>query len=109
MLKRDFDLDELDFDIYSSQQFATVVFDRSEDAENVLITVIRNGMVIQFSGDNLYNPSLRRSSSCVYVKEECTESVLKICTIQHKGNTFLEARSVSKKEIDYLFNGDLEL
>ncbi len=95
--------DELGFMEYSSQQFATVLFDRSEDAEQCLITVIKDGKINQFDGDNTYNPSMRRHASCVYVMEESHTNFIKICTIQHKGCTLVEVHSVSNEECDYLF------
>ena len=91
------------FNEYSSQQFATVIFDRDEDAEETLITVIKDRKINQFDGNNKYNPSTRRRSSCVYAKEECDDSYIKICTIQHKGETAIEIHSVSQDELDYLF------
>lgn len=96
--------EEIDFEVNSSQQFATVVFDRAEDEEEALITVIKGGMINQFKGSNEYNPSIRRRSTCVYVKEEWEDGkVIKICTIQHKGITLLEVRSVDQAELEYLF------
>lgn len=94
----------INFEEASSQQFATVLFDRPEDSEKTLITVIKDGKINQFDGDNKYNPSARRHSSCVYVKEEWSDGkTIKICTIQHKGITLVEAHSVSEDEINYLF------
>jgi hypothetical protein len=96
--------DDIDFEVYSSQQFATVLFDWGEDQEETLITVIKGRKINQFNGDNKYNPSMRRHSSCVYVKEEGTGGgTIKICTIQHKGVTLVEVHSVSNDEINYLF------
>lgn len=98
--------DDVDFEIYSSQQFATVVFDRAEDEEHVLITVIKNGKINQFEGNNNYNPSARRVSTCIYTREEAENEdgkVIKICIIQHKGTTLVEVHSVDKEELDYLF------
>jgi Cdc6-like AAA superfamily ATPase len=95
--------EEIDFEEYSSQQFATVLFDRSEDAAETLITTIKEGKINQFDGDNRYNPSARRHSSCVYVREEGDRKTIKICTIQHKGTTLVEVHSVSEEELNYLF------
>ncbi len=97
----------IDFEECSSQQFATVMFDRSEDSDSVLITVVGSGKINQFDGDNKYNPSLRRHSSCVYVKEEWDDGdTIKICTIQHKGHTLVEVHSVLQDELDYLFKNN---
>lgn len=96
--------EEISFEECSSQQFATVLFDRAEDSEKTFITVIKDGKINQFDGDNKYNPSGRRHSSCVYVKEEWSDGkTIKICTIQHKGVTLIEIHSVSESEINYLF------
>lgn len=98
-----------DFEFNGSQQFGTVSFDRKEDSEKTLITVIYKGNVRQFEGGNLFNPSGRRSSSCVYVKEECSNKCIKICTVQHKGITYLCVEKVSRDEVIYLFGeGPLE-
>jgi len=103
ILKR-IEYEEIDFEVNSSQQFATVVFDRAEDEEEALITVIKGGMINQFKGSNEYNPSIRRRSTCVYVEEEWEGGrVIKICTIQHKGITLLEVFSVDQAELEYLF------
>ncbi len=102
-----FELDEeiSDFDNYS-HQFATVSFDRGEDDKDVTITVIHEGKVTQWMGDNTYNTSLRRQSSAVYLKEESEDGeVAKLCTIQHKGITYLELHKVSASEYSYLFEG----
>jgi len=95
--------DDIGFEVDSSQQFATVLFDRDDDQEEALITVIKGGKINQFNGDNKYNPSKRRRASCVYVKEEGTDSTIKICTVQHKGSTLVEVHTVSNDEINYLF------
>ena len=96
--------DEINFEVHSSQQFATVIFDRSEDSETTLITVFKDGKIKQFDGDNKYNPSARRHSSCVYVTEEWEGGKnIKICTIQHKGTTLVEIHEVSNEELSYLF------
>ena len=96
--------DEIDFEVHSSQQNATVLFDRSEDKETSLITVIKDGKINQFEGNNKYNPSARRHSSCVYTREEWDGGkTIKICTIQHKGTTLIEVHSVSQDELTYLF------
>ncbi len=95
--------DEIDFECYGSQQFATVSFDRNEDGEKTLITIIKDGKIKQIDGDNKYNRSARRHSSCVYVKEECDQKFIKICTIQHKGETLIEIHEVDEEEILYLF------
>jgi len=100
------DLDEqnINFEFCSSQQFATVNFDRDEDSDKVLITIIQNGKIKQIDGDNKYNPSKRRSSSCAYLKEESNDSnIVKLCTIQHKGNTLFEIHKVSNEEFIYMF------
>lgn len=103
-LLKKLDCDDIDFEVCSSQQFATVIFERKEDEEKTLITVFQKGKINQFEGDNKYNTSARRHSSCVYVKEEGQpDKTIKICTIQHKGNTFIEVHSVSKSELLYLF------
>jgi hypothetical protein len=102
-LLKSFSLDGLDFNNYSSQQFATVLFDRNEDSEDVIITVVKDGKIHQFDGDNRYNPSTRRHSSCVYAKEESSDKTIKICIIQHKGTTLIEVHSVSQEEVSYLF------
>lgn len=96
--------DAINFEVNSSQQFATVIFDRGEDGEKTDITVIKDGKINQFEGDNRFNPSARRHSSCVYVTEEWQDGKnIKICTIQHKGTTLVEIHEVSQDEIDYLF------
>ena len=95
---------DIDFEVHSSQQFATVLFDRVEDEKKTLITILKDGKINQFEGDNRFNPSARRHSSCVYVQEECKDGkVIKICTIQHKGTTEIEIHSVSYEEYSYLF------
>jgi hypothetical protein len=101
---KEIEYEGLDFEVNASQQFATVVFERNEDAEQALITVIRNGKINQFEGNNKYNPSARRWSTCIYVKEEWEGGkVIKICTIQHKGITLIEVHSVDQDELHYLF------
>ncbi len=96
--------DDVDFEGCSSQQFATVLFDRDEDAGQTLITIIKDGKINQFTGDNKYNPSLRRHASCVYIREECDNNkTIKICTVQHKGLTLVEVHSVPAEELNYLF------
>jgi len=103
-LMKELDYSDLGFAEYSSQQFATVIFDRSEDAKSVSITVLRDGKINQFTGDNRYNPSSRRHASAVYVREEWPDGkVIKICTIQHKGTTLIEVHAVSNEELAYLF------
>jgi len=101
---KELNYENIDFEENSSQQFATVLFDRGEDQEEAKITIIKNGKINKFTGDNKYNPSARRHSSCVYVKEEWEDGkTIKICTIQHKGNTLIEVHSVSNDELNYLF------
>ncbi len=90
------------FDFHNSQQFATVIFDRKEDNDQSTITVIQNGEINQFIGNNTYNPSERRISTCVYVVEEQTNYVIKICTVQHKGITSTQLREVKQPELKYL-------
>ena len=103
-LLKNLEFEEIGFEVHSSQQFATVVFDRVEDDEKTLITIFKDGKIKQIDGDNRYNPSARRHSSCVYVKEEWEDGkIIKICTIQHKGTTLLEIHSVSHEEYSYLF------
>lgn len=103
-LLKKLDYQDIDFEGNSSQQFATVVFDRGEDSETSSITIIKDGKITQFDGTNKYNPSERRNSSCVYVhEEEDKNKVIKICTIQHKGNTYLEIHNVTQEELNYLF------
>ena len=103
-LLKELDCDDIAFEINSSQQFATVVFERAEDEKETIITVIKNGKINQFEGNNLYNPSPRRRSTCVYVKEEWDGGgIIKICTIQHKGTTRIEVHSVEHEEFEYLF------
>ncbi len=103
-LIKELEFSEIDFEINSSQQFATVLFDRDEDSEKTLITIIKDKKIKQIDGDNIYNPSARRHSSCVYLKEEWKDGkVVKICTIQHKGTTLMEIHKVSKEELSYLF------
>lgn len=103
-LLKEFEFEEIDFEIHSSQQFATVLFHRSEDDKKTLITIIKDGVIKLIDGNNKYNSSLRRHSSCVYVKEEWESGkVIKICTIQHKGTTLLEAHKVQQDELSYLF------
>ena len=63
-LLKELSFSDIDFEVSSSQQFATVIFDRREDAEKALITVFKDGKINQFEGDNKYNPSSRRHSSC---------------------------------------------
>ena len=104
-LLKSVDYSEIDFEVYSSQQFATVVFDRDEDDSTALITIIKDRKIIQFEGHNRYNPSARRRSTCIYAKEEWDGGkIIKICTIQHKGETLVEIHSVDQTEFDYLFN-----
>ena len=108
-LLKELEYEDIDFEVYSSQQFATVVFDRAEDEELVLITVIKNGKINQFEGDNKYNPSARRVSTCIYTKEETgneDSKVIKICIVQHKGTTLVEVYSVDQQELDYIFKND---
>ncbi|MEZ8082834.1 short-chain dehydrogenase [Enterovibrio norvegicus] len=103
-LLKEIHYNDIDFAEYSSQQFATVIFDRNEDSETAQITVLRSGKINQFDGDNRFNPSARRHSSCVYVREEWDDGkVIKICTIQHKGNTLVEIHRVTDEELLYLF------
>ena len=103
-LIKELEFSEIGFEINSSQQFATVLFDRDEDSEKTLITIIKDKKIKQIDGDNVYNPSTRRHSSCVYLKEEWKDGkVVKICTIQHKGTTLMEIHKVSKEELSYLF------
>lgn len=97
------DFDNIDFEVSSSQQFATVLFDRDEDQSTSLITVIKDNKINQFSGNNKYNPSSRRHASCVYVKEEADDKTIKICTVQHKGTTLVEIHDVDEEEKNYLF------
>lgn len=102
---KELELDGIGFSVESSQQFATVVFDRAEDDGECSITIISGGQINQFIGDNRYNPSARRVSTCVYVREEWDDGdVIKICTIQHKGTTQVEVHSVTTAEMDYIFN-----
>lgn len=99
---KEFQYSEIDFEVYSSKQFATVVFDRIEDSHISTITVIQYGKVSQYEDCNRYNPSDRRTSTCVYVSEEWEEGkVVKICTIQHKGETLVQVHSVTDEEIKY--------
>lgn len=101
---KELEYEGIDFGVHSSQQFATVLFDRNEDGEKCSITVIKDGKINQFDGDNTYNPSARRHSSCVYIKEEWQDGkTIKICTIQHKGTTLIEVHSVLQDELTYLF------
>jgi len=80
------------------------LFDRDEDSEKTLITIIKDKKIKQIDGDNIYNPSARRHSSCVYLEEEWEDGkVVKICAIQHKGTTLMEIHKVSKEELSYLF------
>lgn len=105
-LLKKLEYEDVDFEVYSSQQFATIVFDRGEDEECVLITVIKNRKINQFEGDNRYNVSSRRISTCIYAREEAENEdgkVIKICIIQHKGVTLVEVHSVDKEELNYLF------
>jgi hypothetical protein len=104
LVSGDVDFDDVDIEIFPSQQFATVVFHRSEDEEQALITVIHNGLVSQFKGSNKYNPSTRRISTCVYAKEEgYGGKYFKICTLQRTGTTRVEARNVERAELYELF------
>ncbi len=93
---------KIDFDFFSSQQFATVTFDRTEDDTKSTITTIQNGKINQFIGDNKYNPSQRRISTCTYIIEETSDKVVKFCTIQHKGQTVHQVLPVDQNEIEYL-------
>lgn len=102
---KEIEYDNIPFEVNSSQQFATVIFDRGEDDETCSITVLKDGKINQFEGYNEYNPSSRRWATCVYTKEEWPDGkVIKICTIQHKGSTLIEVHSVDQAELDYLFN-----
>ncbi|MEA1972241.1 MAG: hypothetical protein U9N34_02970 [Candidatus Cloacimonadota bacterium] len=88
-----------------SHIFATVIYNRQEDSEYVDITIIADGRINQFlSNNNMYNPSSRRTSVCLYIKEESTNEFIKTCVIQHKGTEYLEILPVSKKEIDFILN-----
>ena len=51
-LLKKIEFEEIEFDVHSSQQFATVSFDREEDGEKSLITVLKDGRINQFEGDN---------------------------------------------------------
>ena len=99
--------EDIPFDVGASQQFATVIFDREEDASTCLITVLKDRKINQFEGHDKYNPSRRRVATCTYVNEEEVEGqdarVIKVCTIQHKGSTLIEVHSVDQEELDYLF------
>lgn len=90
------------FDFHNSQQFATVIFDRTEDATETTITTVQNGIINQFKGDNKYNPSDRRISTCVYIIEEESNHVVKLCTVQHKGITTTQLWDVKRAELTYL-------
>ena len=88
------------FETHSSQQFATVVFDRTEDDEEALITVTKNGKTFKFIGDNTYNPSSRRRATCVYVHQEDNPlQIIKICVVQHKGTTSINIYDVDLREL----------
>lgn len=103
-LLKEMNYEDINFEVFSSQQFATVVFDCQEDSDTSSITIIKDGKIRQFDGINKYNPSKRRHSSCVYVHEEGNkDKVIKICTIQHKGVTLLEIHDVTQEELSYLF------
>ncbi|AUB79820.1 short-chain dehydrogenase [Candidatus Thiodictyon syntrophicum] len=103
-LLKELNFDDIDFQVCSSQQFATVLFDRREDSEETLITIFKDDKIKQMDGDNRYNPSSRRHSSCVYVTEEWQDGkTIKICTIQHKGTTLVKIYGVSEQELSYLF------
>lgn len=91
-------------DMSGTQLFATVLFDRDEDSETSLITVMKDGKIKQFDGNNKYNLSKRRCSSCMYIKLELDASIIKICTIQHKGNTLIEIHKVLEEELKYIFD-----
>lgn len=98
-----------DFDQDSSQQFATVLFDRVQKQDGMAsivctITVVKGGEVYTIDAlSNRYNPSCDRNSSCVYVKEECENKTIKICTIQHKGTASIEVHRVSHEELCDIF------
>lgn len=103
-LLKEIDFEDIPFEVGASQQFATVIFDREDDAETCFITVLKDGKIKQFEGHDKYNPSRRRVATSVYVKEEWPDGkVIKICTIQHKGLTLIEVHSVDQDELDYLF------
>ena len=102
-LKQILNIDDIDFNLYASQQFATVSFDRKEDADIVNITVLKDGKVSTFKGNNQYNISPRRNSSCVYIRQEYGSKIIKVCTWQHKGITDVKAYKVSREEYNYLF------
>lgn len=103
-LLKEFEYDEVHFENHSSQQFATVVFEREEDAAESFVTVICGRTINQFFGTNQYNPSSRRRATCVYAREEWEGGdTIKVCTIQHKGSTLIEVHSVDQDELDYLF------
>lgn len=103
----DFDIDQWGVNSCGCRQFATVLFDRSEDEEESKITIITGqGFVNQKIGHNRYNPSSRRQSVCTYIQNECGfDSIIKFCVIQHKGQTHFEIHSVLFDEMDYLFHG----
>lgn len=102
----------------NSQQFATVTFDRGEDARRCKVTVLIDGIIYTKVSNNKYNTSKRRWSSCVYVAEEFSmvdpetherlkpheyRNVVKICTVQHKGYTLVELHPVDADELEFLF------
>jgi hypothetical protein len=87
-----------------TQQFATVEFNRKEDDKECIASVLKGGQfyqVLLFNND--YNPSARRHSSCVYVRNENENEFFKICTIQHKGTTSVKHYPVTHEEIIDLF------
>ena len=105
---KEIEYDDIDFEVHSSQQFATVIFDRSEDEEQASITIFKDGMINQINGNNKYNPSRRRWSTCIYVEEEWLGGeTIKICIIQHKGTTQVEVHSVDQDELSYLFKSGI--
>ncbi len=96
-----------DFDGTGGQTFATVTFQRrNEDDEACEITVIQKGLITkQVVGDNKYNPSNRRSATCVYLLEDAGDEgdMKRIEIIEHKGLIGVGFADVDKDEYKYLF------
>ena len=88
-----------DFFFLGSHRFATVIFTGNNEAQ-----IIRNGKFFS-KHDNVggYAPQCNGDSSCDYVYEEGSNRVIKICTLQHKGNTSIEILPVSNDELVALF------
>lgn len=88
----------LNFQIGGTQQIATVVF----NGNNQGVVVTESGKVSHVKNVDVYNPSSRRGSTCVYVRAESEDIFFKMCILQHKGSTIQEWFNVSREELETL-------